>query len=106
MSQFMASQEARIARFESEFNQQQTEMTNKIDNLLKALNNQVLLPPHKDARTTNSGTQVRDPSSSKHAHFINVVTIKPIDRSEDSSEPKDEVKEVEVDKKIRKSEIK
>ena len=35
MSKFMASQEARIARFETEFNQQQTEMTNKIDNLLK-----------------------------------------------------------------------
>ena len=99
MSQFMASQEARIARFEADFKQQQSEMTNKLDNLLKALNNQVLSPPHKDART-NSGPPVKDPSSSKQVHFVNVVTIKPIDRSEDS-EPKDDVKEDEVDKETR-----
>ena len=80
-------------------------MTNKLDNLLKALNNQVLSPPHKDART-NSGPQVKDPSSSKQVHFINVVTIKPIERSEDSSKPKDEVKEDEVDKEIRENESK
>ena len=36
MTQFMASQEARIARFEADFKQQQSEMTNKLDNLLKA----------------------------------------------------------------------
>ena len=93
MSKFMASQEARIARFESEFNQQQTEMTNKIDNLLKALNNQVLSPPHKDARNTNSGPQVKDPSASKHVHFVNVVTIKPIEG--DKEVKKSEVEEVD-----------
>ena len=114
MSKFMASQEARIARFEAEFNQQQAEMTNKIDNLLKALNNQVLSPPQKDARNTNSGPQLKDPSSSKHVHFVNVVTIKPIDRNKEESdkdevrleiEPKDEVKEVEVDKEVKESEV-
>ena len=67
MSKFMASQEARIARFETELNQQQTEMTNKIDNLLKALNNQASTTPRKD---------IKDPSSSKQVHFVNVVTIK------------------------------
>ena len=91
MSNFIASQEARIARFESELNQQHTEMTNKIDNLLKALNNQVLSPPQKDARNTNSGPQIKDPSSSKHVHFVNVVTIKPIDRNKEESD-KDEVR--------------
>ncbi|PWA80617.1 hypothetical protein CTI12_AA195860 [Artemisia annua] len=108
MSNFMASQEARIAKFTSEFNQQQLEMTNKIDNLLKALNNQVLSPPHKDARNTNSGPQVKDPSSSKQVHFVNVVTIKPIPKNEIDSEHKeevktneDEVKEVEVDKEAK-----
>ena len=35
----MASQEARIAKFETDFNQQQNEMINKIDNLIKDLNN-------------------------------------------------------------------
>ena len=99
MSQFMASQEARIARFEADFKQQQSEMTNKLDNLLKALNNQVLSPPHKDART-NSEPPVKDPSSSKQVHFVNVVTIKPINRSDDSK-PKDDVKEDKVDKEIR-----
>ena len=91
MSKFMASQEARIARFETEFNQQQTEMTNKIDNLLKALNNQTLITPRKDTRDTNSGIQIKDPSSSKHVHFVNVVTIKPIDREIEESD-KDEAK--------------
>jgi hypothetical protein len=91
MSKFMASQEARIVRFENEFNQQQTEMTNKIDNLLKALNNQTLATPRKDTRDTNSGIQTKDPSSSKHVHFVNVVTIKPIDREIEESD-KDEAK--------------
>ncbi|PWA59979.1 serpin [Artemisia annua] len=54
MSKFMASQEARMAKFESEFNQQQTEMTNKIDNLLKAFNNQGVPSQNKDARNTIS----------------------------------------------------
>ena len=38
MSNFMASQEARLAKFEADFKQKQSEMTNKIDTLLKALN--------------------------------------------------------------------
>ena len=80
MDKFMASQEARLPKFESEFNQQQTEMTNKIDNLLKALNNQALTTPNKDTRNTNSGAQIKNPSSSKHVHFVNVVTIKPINK--------------------------
>jgi hypothetical protein len=107
MSKFMASQEARIVKFETEFNQQQAEMTNKIDNLLKALNNQALTTPKKDTRDANSGIQIKDPSSSKHIHFVNVVTIKPIDKDMEGSdkdevgvetETRDETKEVEVDK--------
>jgi hypothetical protein len=38
MSKFMASQETYIAKFESDFKQKQSEMTNKIDTLLKVLN--------------------------------------------------------------------
>ena len=105
MSKFMASQEARIAKFESEFNQQQTEMTNKIDNLLKALNNQVLTTPRKDTRDTSIKIQIKDPSSSKHVHFVNVVTIKPKDKDIEESdkdevrigtETRDEIKKVKV----------
>jgi hypothetical protein len=102
MSKFMASQEARMAKFESEFNQQQTEMTNKIDNLLKALNNQVLTTPNKDTRNTNSGTQIKDPSSSKHVHFVNVVTIKLINKDREE----DDVDRVGIDSESKKEDSK
>ena len=79
-------------------------MTNKIDNLLKALTNQVLTPPNKDTRNTTSGPPTKDPSSSKNVHFVNVVTIKPIDREEDNEnrndcDPKSETVEVELNEK-------
>jgi hypothetical protein len=80
-------------------------MTNKIDNLLKTFNNQVFNTPRKDTRDTSSGTQIKDPSSSKHVHFVNVVTIKPKDKDIEESdkdevrigtETRDEIKEVKV----------
>ncbi|GJZ34933.1 hypothetical protein Tco_0580750 [Tanacetum coccineum] len=37
VSNFMASQEARLSKFEADFKQQQSEMTNKIDTVLKAI---------------------------------------------------------------------
>ncbi|GKB01592.1 MAK10-like protein, partial [Tanacetum coccineum] len=37
VSNFMASQEARLSKFETDFKQQQSEMTNKIDTVLKAI---------------------------------------------------------------------
>ncbi|GKE07421.1 hypothetical protein Tco_1399439, partial [Tanacetum coccineum] len=39
MSNFMASQDARLFRFEADFKQQQVEMTNKIDTVLKDITN-------------------------------------------------------------------
>ncbi|GKB81219.1 MAK10-like protein [Tanacetum coccineum] len=41
VSEFMASQDARLSRFEANFKQQQNEMTNKIDTVLKAITNQI-----------------------------------------------------------------
>nr|GEW08957.1 MAK10-like protein [Tanacetum cinerariifolium] len=38
---FMASQDARLSKFEVDFKQQQGEMTNKIDIVLKAINNRI-----------------------------------------------------------------
>ncbi|GKE86752.1 hypothetical protein Tco_1560494 [Tanacetum coccineum] len=38
VSNFMASQEARLSKFEADFNQQQSKMTNKTDTYLKAIN--------------------------------------------------------------------
>ncbi|GJW46937.1 hypothetical protein Tco_0078583 [Tanacetum coccineum] len=37
VSNFMASQDARLSKFEVDFKQQQSEMTNKIDTVLKAI---------------------------------------------------------------------
>jgi hypothetical protein len=42
MSNFMASQEARLTKFEADFKQKQSEMTNKSDTLLKILNDRDL----------------------------------------------------------------
>ncbi|GJV82054.1 hypothetical protein Tco_1517924 [Tanacetum coccineum] len=41
VSKFMASRDARLSRFKADFNQQQNEMTNKIDTVLKAITNQI-----------------------------------------------------------------
>ncbi|GKA50577.1 hypothetical protein Tco_0743650, partial [Tanacetum coccineum] len=41
VSNFMASQDARLKKFETDFKQQQSEMTNKIDTLLKAITDRI-----------------------------------------------------------------
>ncbi|GJV00858.1 hypothetical protein Tco_1330128 [Tanacetum coccineum] len=41
VSNFMTSQDARLSKFETDFKQQQSEMTNKIDTFLKAINDQM-----------------------------------------------------------------
>ncbi|GJY27368.1 hypothetical protein Tco_0402094 [Tanacetum coccineum] len=41
VSNFMASQDARLSKFEADFKQQQSEMTNKINTVLKAITDQI-----------------------------------------------------------------
>ncbi|GJY23394.1 hypothetical protein Tco_0397052 [Tanacetum coccineum] len=41
VSNFMASQDAQLSKFEADFKQQQREMTNKIDTVLKAITDQI-----------------------------------------------------------------
>ncbi|GJY43678.1 hypothetical protein Tco_0431891 [Tanacetum coccineum] len=41
VSNFMASQDARLSKFEADFKQQQSEMTNKFDTVLKAITDQL-----------------------------------------------------------------
>ncbi|GJZ44543.1 hypothetical protein Tco_0591798, partial [Tanacetum coccineum] len=41
VSNFMASQDARLSKFESDFKQQQSEITNKIDTVLKAITDRI-----------------------------------------------------------------
>ncbi|GKD77260.1 hypothetical protein Tco_1339881, partial [Tanacetum coccineum] len=42
VSEFMASQDARLSKFEADFKQQQSEMTNKIDTVLKAITDRIV----------------------------------------------------------------
>ncbi|GKA21042.1 hypothetical protein Tco_0701031 [Tanacetum coccineum] len=41
MSNFMASQDGRLSKFEANFKQQQIEITNKIDTVLKAITDRI-----------------------------------------------------------------
>ena len=79
MSSFMASQEARLSRFEADFKQQQSEMTNKIDMLLKVLNDRDIgaLPsntvknPKLDVNVISS---VSSPSSCPQYYSVNAIS--------------------------------
>ncbi|GKF21867.1 hypothetical protein Tco_0070505 [Tanacetum coccineum] len=42
VSNFMASQDARLSKFEADFKQQQSKMTNKIDTVLKAITDRIM----------------------------------------------------------------
>ncbi|GKA77500.1 hypothetical protein Tco_0783961, partial [Tanacetum coccineum] len=44
VSNFMASQDARLSKFEADYKQQQSEMTNKIDTVFKAITNRLAGP--------------------------------------------------------------
>ncbi|GJV64452.1 hypothetical protein Tco_1475280 [Tanacetum coccineum] len=87
VSNFMASQDARLSKFEADFKQQQSEMTNKIDIVLKAITDRMAgaLPsdtvknPKLNINTTTSVLSVRsyptiDPQCSSHpSTSINAV---------------------------------
>ena len=79
MSQFMASQEARLAKFEADFKQKQSEMTNKIDTLLKALNDREMgaLPSNtvKNPKlNVNAISSVSSPSSCPQYYSVNSMS--------------------------------
>ncbi|GJX05974.1 DNA-directed DNA polymerase [Tanacetum coccineum] len=61
----MASQDARLSKFEADFKRQQGEMTNKIDNVLKAIIDQITGTLPSDTahfkETTTSQTSIRQP---------------------------------------------
>ncbi|GJQ98440.1 hypothetical protein Tco_0009579 [Tanacetum coccineum] len=104
VSNFMASQDARLSKFEADFKQQQGEMTNKIDTFLKAINDRMTgaLPsdtvknpklnvnstslvlsgrsypmedPQCSSRPLNLINAIKNSSSPKRVHFINKLTI-------------------------------
>ncbi|GKE44999.1 hypothetical protein Tco_1472283 [Tanacetum coccineum] len=84
----MASQDARLSKFEADFKQQQGEMTNKIDNVLKAITDQIAgTLPSDTVKNLKLGTYlvssarsypIMDPQCSIQIHSsINAITIHP-----------------------------
>ncbi|GJW17124.1 MAK10-like protein [Tanacetum coccineum] len=61
VSNFMASQDARLSKFEADFKQQQSEMTNKIDTVLKAITDRITGAPPRD---TVKNSKLNDNSTS------------------------------------------
>ncbi|GJS36862.1 hypothetical protein Tco_0535244 [Tanacetum coccineum] len=96
VSNFMASQDARLSKFEADFKQQQSEMTNKIDTELKAITDRIAgtLPsdtvkiPKLNVNTITSilsacSYPTKDPQCSTHTHSsINTITIHPKQQSD------------------------
>ncbi|GJW65996.1 hypothetical protein Tco_0117880 [Tanacetum coccineum] len=84
----MASQDARLSKFEADFKQRQSEMTNKIDTVLKAITDRIAgallsdtvknpkLRTHLVLSARSYPTM--DPQCSNHVHgSINAITIHP-----------------------------
>ncbi|GJX74470.1 hypothetical protein Tco_0313065 [Tanacetum coccineum] len=84
----MASQDARLSKFEADFKQHQSETTNKIDTVLKAITDRIAgTLPSDTVKNPKLGTYlvsfahsypIIDPQCSTQFHgSINVVTISP-----------------------------
>ncbi|GJU09170.1 hypothetical protein Tco_1125600 [Tanacetum coccineum] len=82
--EFMASQNARLSKFESDFKRQQVEMTNKIDTMLKAITDRIAgTPPSNAVKNPKLGTTLVlsarsyptiDPQCSSHpSNSINAI---------------------------------
>ncbi|GKE00146.1 hypothetical protein Tco_1388129 [Tanacetum coccineum] len=78
VSNFMASQNAKLFKFEANFKQQQSEMTNKIDAILKAITDRISGTPRSDTvKNAKLSTYpvlsacsyaTKDPQCSTHVH--------------------------------------
>nr|GEY03964.1 MAK10-like protein [Tanacetum cinerariifolium] len=113
VSNFMASQDARLSKFEADFKQkrQQSEMTNKIDTVMKAITDRTAraLPidtvknPKLNVNTTTLILSARsypteDPQCSTYIHgSINAITIHPKQQSDSHDDESTESEEEERD---------
>ncbi|GJU09018.1 hypothetical protein Tco_1125448 [Tanacetum coccineum] len=93
VSSFMTSQYARLSKFEADFKQQQSEMTNKIDTVLRAIIDEIAgtLPSDtvKNPKLSTSlvlsarSYPTIDPQCLTHIHgLINAITIHPKQQGE------------------------
>ncbi|GJV87979.1 MAK10-like protein [Tanacetum coccineum] len=84
--EFMAFEDAKLSNFKADFKQQQSEMTNKIDTVLKAITDQIVgTLPSDTVKNSKQGTSpvltarsypTEDPQCSTHIHSsINAITI-------------------------------
>ncbi|GJV24275.1 hypothetical protein Tco_1376970 [Tanacetum coccineum] len=105
----MASQDARLTKFEADFKQQQSEMTNKIDTVLKAITDQIAgVLPSDTIKNSKLSTYLvlsahsyptEDPQCSTNVHGDDgdVMFIEIIQKNEDSRKDEPEAGEQEVE---------
>ncbi|GJY60786.1 hypothetical protein Tco_0461443 [Tanacetum coccineum] len=104
VSNFMASQDARLSMFEADFKQQQSEMTNKIDTVSKAITDRIVRAlPSDMVKNPKLSTYLvlparsyptEDPQCSTHIHgSINAVTFHPKQQSESHNDKPEENEE-------------
>ncbi|GKD14237.1 hypothetical protein Tco_1198644 [Tanacetum coccineum] len=105
----MASQDARLSKFETNFKQQQSDMTNKINTVLKAITDRMAVTltsdmvknPKLNVNSTTSLLSARsypteDPQCLTHIHGpINTITIHPKQQSDSHDDKPEENKEEE-----------
>ncbi|GKB94298.1 hypothetical protein Tco_0980435 [Tanacetum coccineum] len=108
----MASQDARLSKFEADFKQQQSEMTNKIDTVLKTITDRLAgsLPSDTVKNPKLSTSLVlsarfyptKEPQCSTHIHgSINTITIHPKQKNDsrdsmNEEEEKDNLENIHV----------
>ncbi|GKA62996.1 hypothetical protein Tco_0762515 [Tanacetum coccineum] len=104
----MASQYARLSKFEADFKQQQSEMTNKIDTVLKAITDRIAgALPSDTVKNPKLSTYLvlsarfyptEDPQCSTQTHgLINAITIHTKQQSASHDDGEKENKEEEDD---------
>ncbi|GJV61369.1 MAK10-like protein [Tanacetum coccineum] len=108
VSNFMASQDARLSKFEADFKQQQSEMTNKIDTVLKAITDRIAgALPNDTVKNPKLSTSpvlsarsypTKDLQCSTHIHgSINTITIHPKQQNDSHDNEPAESEEEEKD---------
>ncbi|GKD57663.1 hypothetical protein Tco_1291050, partial [Tanacetum coccineum] len=87
VSNFMAFQDARLSKFEADFKQQQSEMTNKIDTVLKAITDRM-------AGALPSDTVKKSKLNVNHTSLVFSARSYPIDDPQCSSHPSSSINAV------------
>ncbi|GJT90348.1 hypothetical protein Tco_1079193 [Tanacetum coccineum] len=109
----MASQDTRLSKFEVDFKQQQNEMTNKIDTVLKAITDRIAgTLPSDTVKNPKLSTfpvlsvrsyPTEDPQCSTHVHgSINTITIHPKQQNDSRDSMAEEEDEDDYDRGCRK----